>query len=133
MYVEVIRLGLAPFSYPISCLQRVMSQTEIAARARRFDVRWPVKVRRLDESTWDAASSLNISTSGILIETPLSYGVGDRVELEISFLGNTDGNTIVGTFGHVVRHHTAPLPPRGTAVKFDVPTLAAPFSKCADS
>jgi Tfp pilus assembly protein PilZ len=91
--------------------------TERALRARRFGVCWPVRVRRDDESAWHAAMSLNISTSGILLETRRAYDVGDRVELEISFLGHPDRSTIIGTFGHVVRKRQAPAD--GTAVQFE--------------
>ncbi len=109
-----------------------MAMAELCTRARRYDVRWPLKVRRLDDSTWETARSVNISTSGILFEAPLSYSVGERVELEINFLGN-NGGTIVGTFGLVVRHHDLVAQASGTAVKFDVSTLAVPFSRYDDS
>jgi hypothetical protein len=61
--------------------------------------------------------SLNISTSGILLEARRAYDVGDRVELEISFLGHPDRSTIIGTFGHVVRKRGGPT--HDTAVQFE--------------
>jgi Tfp pilus assembly protein PilZ len=95
-----------------------MPLAAVPGRARRFGVCWPVRMRRLDESTWHPAKSLNISTSGILIDTRRAYNVGDRLELEISFLGHPDRRTIIGTFGHVVRRRA--VPNDGTAVQFDV-------------
>ena len=95
-----------------------MDPGSASARAQRYGVKWPVRVRRLDEATWSPGSSVNLSISGILLETPRPYRVGDRVEVEIIFLAHPDARTIIRSLGHVVREHGGV--PGGTAVQFDV-------------
>lgn len=95
-----------------------MDPGSASARAQRYGVKWPVRVRRLDEATWSPGSSVNLSISGILLETPRPYRVGDRVEVEIVFLAHPDSRTIIRSLGQVVREHGGLA--GGTAVQFEV-------------
>jgi len=95
-----------------------MNPSSASVRAQRYGVTWPVQVRRLDEATWSPGSSINLSISGILLQTHKPYRVGDRVEVEIIFLAHPDTRTIIRSLGHVVREHAGVA--GGTAVQFDV-------------
>ena len=95
-----------------------MNPDSASSRAQRYGVKWPVRVRRLDEATWSTGGSVNLSISGILLEIPRPYRVGDRVEVEIIFLAHPDARTIIRSLGHVVREQDGQ--PGGTAVQFDV-------------
>ena len=85
-------------------------------RAQRYAVNWPVRVRRLSGSRWHSGRSLNLSVTGILLETGRSYNIGDRVEVEIDFLAHPDMKTVIRGAGLVVRQERSA---RGAAIHFD--------------
>jgi hypothetical protein len=78
-----------------------------------------VRVRRLNETDWHAGRSINLSVTGILLETGNRYRVGERVEVEIDFPVQPNSKTIIRGAGLVVREdrHLAAL---GAAIQFDV-------------
>ena len=88
-------------------------------RAQRYGVTWPVRVRRLADARWHTGRSINLSVSGILLETGNRYTVGERVEVEIDFLVHPHSRTVIRGAGQIVRQdrHLAPL---GAAIKFDI-------------
>lgn len=97
----------------------VPSPTSAPYRAQRFGVSWPVRVRRLHENDWHAGRSINLSVTGILLDTGTRYKVGERVEVEIDFQVHPNSKTIIRGAGQVVREdrHLTTL---GAAIQFDV-------------
>jgi hypothetical protein len=79
---------------------------------------WPVRVRHADETEWHAGQVINLSVTGILLETDRTCHIGERVEVEIDFLTQPMGATVVAGVGLVVRtdNHT----PGRAAVRFAV-------------
>lgn len=78
-------------------------------RASRYGVNWPVRVRRVDEDGWHSGRVVNLSVTGVLVQTTRRCHIGERVEVEIEFLSQEDARTIVSGVGHVVREdRTAP-------------------------
>jgi hypothetical protein len=91
----------------------VMTATATARRAHRYEVSWPVRVRRVNEENWQPAHTLNLSVSGVLLKTQRRYRVGERIELEIEF---PHASSIIAGVGRVVREDRF-LPGR-TAIQF---------------
>ena len=85
-------------------------------RAQRYAVNWPVRVRRLSGNRWHSGRSLNLSVTGILLETGRRYNIGDRVEVEIDFLAHPDMKTVIRGAGYVVRQDRTA---HGAAIHFD--------------
>ena len=86
-------------------------------RACRHSVTWPVRVRALTDPDWHPGRVVNLSVTGVLLQTDRQYEVGERVEVEIDFLTQPEMKTVVGGVGHVVRGNGAP---RRAAIHFDL-------------
>ena len=91
-------------------------------RAQRYAVNWPVRVRRISGTKWHSGRSLNLSVTGILLETGRRYNIGDRVEVEIHFLAHPDMKTVIRGAGYVVRQDRLA---RGAAIQFDADSAHA--------
>jgi hypothetical protein len=76
-----------------------------------------VRVRSITGTKWHSGRSLNLSVSGILLETGRRYKIGDRVEVEIDFLAHPDMKTVIRGAGYVVRQDRAAS--GGAAIQFD--------------
>ena len=76
-----------------------------ARRACRHKVKWPARIRSIAEANWHAGQVLNLSVTGILLQTEQPYELGERVEVEIDFLTQADCKTIVTGVGYVVREN----------------------------
>ena len=87
-------------------------------RAQRYGVTWPVRVRRINETNWHVGKSVNLSVTGILLQLPRRYQVGERVELEIDFLAHPEMKTTIRGVGQVVREDSASS--GSAAIQFDV-------------
>jgi hypothetical protein len=85
-------------------------------RAHRYGVSWSARVRRVDEDGWQRARTVNLSVTGVLLNTQRRYRVGERVEVEIDFLARADAHTVIAGVGHVIREHDSS--PRSTAIQF---------------
>ena len=86
-------------------------------RARRYSVRWPVRVRSVGESVWRAGRVVDLSVTGVLFQLDNQYRVGAEVEIEIDFL-TPDTASVVSGVGVVVREH--PALKNAAAVQFQV-------------
>ena len=95
-------------------------------RACRHSVTWPVRVRALSDTDWHAGRVVNLSVTGVLLQTDRHYEIGERVEVEIDFLTQPEMKTIVGGVGHVVRGHGAA--PKRAAIHFDLGCAPKPAS-----
>ena len=93
-----------------------MDRETTPRRAQRYDVSWPVRVRRLDADEWHACRTVNLSVSGVLLRTYRQFQVGERVEVEIEFLTSTPSTSIISGVGQVVRQE--PTVPGGAAIHF---------------
>jgi PilZ domain len=71
---------------------------------------------------WNTGHSVNLSVTGILLQVPHRYGVGEHVELEIDFLGLPKMKTTIRSVGRVVREDPAVS---GAAIQFDLQGLPA--------
>jgi Tfp pilus assembly protein PilZ len=89
-----------------------------ARRACRHTVRWPARVRSIAESVWHLGQVINLSVTGVLLQTEQSYEIGERVEVEIDFLTKPENKTVVTGVGYVVREHNGE--PHGAAIHFDL-------------
>ena len=99
---------------------QLMERVE-ARRACRHVVTWPARVRSISESKWHPGQVINLSVTGVLLQTERPYEVGERVEVEIDFLTKPEKpetKTVVTGVGHVVREHGAK--PYNTAIHFDL-------------
>ena len=74
-----------------------------ARRACRHRVKWPARVRSIAETQWHPAQVLNLSVTGVLLQTEQAYEIGERVEVEIDFLTQPEIKTVVTGVGYVVR------------------------------
>lgn len=92
-------------------------------RALRYGVHWPVRVRPLDAPDWSPGRSVNISTSGVLVELGRQCRVGEIVELEVDFLSPDLARQTVGAIGRVIRIDGQER--RRAAIRFDVAPTAA--------
>jgi Tfp pilus assembly protein PilZ len=103
-------------------------------RACRHRVKWPARVRSIAETAWHPAQVLNLSVTGVLLQTEQAYEIGERVEVEIDFLTQPEIKTIVTGIGYVVREDSVDA--RCTAIHFDLgctPTMGtiAPGARAA--
>jgi hypothetical protein len=89
-----------------------------ARRACRHTVKWPARVRSIAESKWHPGQTINLSVTGVLLQTELLYEIGERVEVEIDFLTKPESKTVVTGVGYVVREHRGEPP--GAAIHFDL-------------
>jgi len=83
-------------------------------------------VRSIAETPWHPAQVLNLSVTGVLLQTDQTYEIGERVEVEIEFLTQAEIKTVVTGVGYVVREHNAEV--RCAAIHFDLgctPTMGA--------
>ena len=94
-------------------------------RACRHSVTWPVRVRALTDTDWHPGRVVNLSVTGVLLQTDRQYEVGERVEVGIDFLTQPEMKTVVGGVGHVVRGNGAP---RRAAIHFDLGCAPRPAS-----
>jgi hypothetical protein len=94
-------------------------------RACRHSVTWPVRVRGLTDTDWHSGRVVNLSVTGVLLQTDRQYEVGERVEVEIDFLKQPEIKTVVGGVGHVVRGNGAP---KRAAIHFDLGCAPRPAS-----
>ncbi len=87
-------------------------------RACRHPVEWPARVRLVTEVEWHASQVVNLSVTGVLLQTEQQYRIGERVEVEIDFLTQPEYRTVVAGVGSVVRgNRTAP---RRAAIHFEL-------------
>jgi hypothetical protein len=93
-------------------------------RAQRYTVNWPVRVRRINGTRWHLGRSVNLSVTGILLQLPRGYSVGQRVEVEIDFLAHPDQKSIIRGLGRVVRALD-----RAAAIHFDVDGDSSPVQQ----
>jgi Tfp pilus assembly protein PilZ len=96
-----------------------------ARRACRHRVKWPARVRAIADTKWHPAQVLNLSVTGVLVQTEQAYEIGERVEVEIDFLTHPEFKTIVTGLGCVVRED---CDAQGAAIHFDLgctPTMRA--------
>jgi hypothetical protein len=89
-----------------------------ARRACRHTVQWPARVRAIAESTWQPGKVINLSVTGVLLQTEQPYDIGQRVEVEIDFLTKPATKTVVTGVGYVVREHA--VEPYCAAIHFDL-------------
>jgi Tfp pilus assembly protein PilZ len=75
-------------------------------------------VRAISEVDWHPGQVVNLSVSGVLLQTQQQYRIGERVEVEIDFLTHTDCKTVVTGIGWVVREENSG--PRRAAIHFDL-------------
>ncbi len=87
-----------------------------ARRACRHTVSWPAQVRPIAESTWHPGQVINLSVTGVLLQTERTYELGERVEVEIDFLTKPGSKTVVTGVGYVVREQRGEPP--GAAIHF---------------
>ena len=66
-------------------------------------MKWPARVRSITDTEWYAAQVLNLSVTGVLLQTEQAYEIGERVEVEIDFLTHPEFKTVVTGIGYVVR------------------------------
>jgi hypothetical protein len=85
-------------------------------------------VRLETEADWHAGQVVNLSVTGVLLQTERHYKVGERVEVEIDFLTQPEYRTVVAGVGAVVRGSATG--PRRAAIHFDVG--CAPRARKAD-
>src|SRR5688572_21197833 len=108
-----------------SCsVQWEMERFEVR-RACRHRVQWPARVRSLADSHWQPAQVLNLSITGVLLQTVQTYKIGERVEVEIDFPTHPEARTVVTGLGYVVRDD---CDAKCAAIHFDLgcaPTLRA--------
>ena len=71
---------------PPILLCRVAMAYPDARRACRHEVRWPARVRSVDEVEWHTGQVVNLSVTGVLLRMDHQYRIGERVEVEIDFL-----------------------------------------------
>ena len=87
-------------------------------RACRHTVKWPARVRSIAETTWHPGQVINLSVTGVLLQTERPYEIGERVEVEIDFLTKPEAKTVVTGVGYVVREHRGEPP--SAAIHFDL-------------
>jgi hypothetical protein len=87
-------------------------------RACRHVVRWPARVRSITESGWHPGQVINLSVTGVLLQTEQLYEIGERVEVEIDFLTKPESKTVVTGVGRVVREGRGEPP--SAAIHFDL-------------
>jgi Tfp pilus assembly protein PilZ len=88
-------------------------------------VKWPARVRSIADTHWHPAQVLNLSVTGVLLQTEQVYEMGERVEVEIDFLTHPEFKTVVTGIGYVVRED---CDAQCAAIHFDLgctPTLRA--------
>jgi Tfp pilus assembly protein PilZ len=102
-----------------------MSRVE-ERRACRHQVQWPARVRSIAESEWYPGQVVNLSVSGVLLQTEKTYVVGERVEVEIDFLTQPESKTVVSGVGYVVRENGSK--PYSAAIHFDLGCAPKPAS-----
>jgi len=76
-------------------------------RGRRFQVAWPLQFRRLGETTWLPARTVNMSISGVLFRAIEPPAPAEDIELRILMEAPGDRPlpaTLVQVSGRVVRH-----------------------------
>jgi hypothetical protein len=101
---------------PILLLSRIAMARPDAPRACRHQVRWPARVRSVDEVGWHAGQVVNLSVSGVLLRMDHQYRIGERVEVEIDFLTKPECRTVVSGVGFIVRKDA--MIPGSAAVQF---------------
>lgn len=87
-------------------------------RACRHTVKWPARVRSIAENTWTPGHVINLSVTGVLLQTNRLYEIGERVEVEIDFLTKPESKTVVTGVGYVVREQRGEPP--SAAIHFDL-------------
>jgi hypothetical protein len=83
-------------------------------------------MRSIADTKWHPAQVLNLSVTGVLLQTEQGYEIGERVEVEIDFLTHTEFKTIVTGIGYVVREDCGET--QCAAIHFDLgctPTMRA--------
>jgi hypothetical protein len=77
-------------------------------------------VRSITELEWHSGQVVNLSVTGVLLQTDRHYEIGERVEVEIDFLTQPASRTVVGGVGHVVRGHRNGTAMKRAAIHFEV-------------
>ena len=75
-------------------------------------------MRAIAETDWHQGHVVNLSVTGVLLQIPQPYGIGQRVEVEIEFDTQSGCRTVVTGIGWVVREEDTD--PRNAAIHFDV-------------
>jgi hypothetical protein len=73
-------------------------------RAKRYAISWPVRIRRVQDSEWNIAKAVNLSVSGILLQMPRRYRIGECLEWEIDCFVKPGMKTMLHGAGEVVRN-----------------------------
>ena len=72
-------------------------------RAHRYGVAWPVRIRTPASGQWSIGTSVNLSTSGVLVEVRRQWRIGEVLELELDFPSAGETRQTVGAIGRVSR------------------------------
>ena len=72
-------------------------------RAHRYGVAWPVRIRTPVSGQWSTGTSVNLSTSGVLVEVRRPWRIGEILELELDFPAAGATRQTVGAIGRVSR------------------------------
>ncbi len=74
----------------------------------------------MTEADWHAGQVVNLSVTGVLVQTDRHYEIGERVEVEIDFLTQPEARTVVGGVGFVVRGNRNGAAQKRAAIHFDL-------------
>jgi hypothetical protein len=85
-----------------------MPSTPRASRANRYPLGLPLRYRPAGEARWLAATTLNVSHTGVLFQARELLPDQAPVQLEIDLPGDEDGRAQVVTGGVVARVAPAP-------------------------
>jgi hypothetical protein len=80
-----------------------MKTKSVLRRALRYDVNWSMRVRQAQENRWHSAQTVNLSVTGVLLQSHHQYHIGDRVEVEIDFFTEPLATTVIAGVGRVIR------------------------------
>jgi hypothetical protein len=64
---------------------------------------WPVRIRTPVSGEWLSGTSVNLSTSGVLVEVRRQWRVGEVLEMELDFPSAGAARQTVGAIGYVSR------------------------------
>lgn len=95
-------------------------------RAQRYRVNWTVRVRTPANRQWSNGLSVNLSVSGVLVEVPRQWRIGELLELELEFPCTGAAPQTVGAIGRVTR--TDGTVSGRAAIQFALPNAAGVFA-----
>ena len=106
IFISILESDVCVFLAPRAALAVCPSMTSpfCYQRAKRYAISWPVRIRRVRDSKWNVAKAVNLSVSGILLQMPRRYRIGECLEWEIDCLVNPGMKTVLRGAGKVVRN-----------------------------